>query len=80
MDRLEDKLNELAELCGETTGASFMITRLKDRTWKIQFPNSGKLRAMTGSVLFNVTLGAIDEVKLKRTIIEVETKYTVYDN
>lgn len=78
-DPTKDALNELAELCDQTTGAFLVITRLKDRTWQVAFPNSGKLGNHRGKDVYAVILEATKDVLDTRVPIETETKYTVYD-
>lgn len=78
MDNTKDLLNQLGELACETTGASFAITRLKDRSWQVNFFNSGSLNSSKGKDIEAVVLEAIKELKEKRVPIETETKFTVY--
>jgi|GEM_PF-4134298 hypothetical protein len=83
MDKLnltKDTINQLAELCGETSGASFTITRLKDKTWQVAFVNSGLLRNIKGKDIDAVLIEACREIKDKRIPIETELRYTVYGN
>lgn len=80
MDNTKDLLNQLGELAGETSGASFVITRLKDRTWQVNFINSGTLSNTRGKDIEAVVLEAIKKLKDKRVPIETETKFTVYGN
>jgi len=77
MNETKQLLNNLAELCGETSGASFAITRLKDKTWQVAWPNSG-MNNVRGKDVDAVLLEAITEIKDKRRPIETDTKFTVY--
>lgn len=77
-DQTKEVLNALAEACSETAGGSFSISRRKDKTWVIYFPNSGKLGNMTGKDITSLATEAREAVLTKRTLIEVETRYTLY--
>lgn len=74
----KDLINEMADLCNETSGASFAITRLKDRQWQVAFMNSQRLNNSKGFDIDTVLANAINEIKTKRVPIETETRFTVY--
>jgi hypothetical protein len=71
-----EHLNEFADLCRETTGASFTFSKNKPGNWVVTLVNKGQ--QFLNADLIVAVIDAKKWLLEHRVEVEVETKYTLY--
>jgi hypothetical protein len=76
MDIAVEQLNEFADLCRETTGGTFTISKNKAGKWVVSF--TGLSQQFHNEDIQLAVVEARNWLLKTRKPVEIETKYTLY--